>query len=91
MIDNELNLLNQRANAKSLEALEADVWAGVEARATQVRALRKVAAWQSMVLALAVVSSLGVGAHAATSLPAGTLGVFSPHGSLSPATLLGGH
>ena len=91
MLDDGIKRLDQQAQSRSLDGLEADVWAGVDALAVQSRTSKMVTAWQSGVLALALVSSIGVGAHAAATLPDGTLGVFSPHGSLSPATLLGGH
>jgi hypothetical protein len=91
MLDDGFKRLDQLAQSRSLEGLEASVWAGIEASALQSRTSKAVAAWQSAVLAVALVSSIGMGAHTATQLPNGTLGVFSPHGSLSPATLLGGH
>ena len=91
MLDDEIKHLDQQAQSRSLDGLEAGVWAGVDALTAQYRTSKMVTAWQSGVLALALVSSIGVGAHAAAQLPDGTLGVFSPHGSLSPATLLGGH
>jgi hypothetical protein len=91
MLDDGFKRLDQLAQSRSLEGLEASVWAGIEASALQSRTSKAVAAWQSAVLAVALVSSIGMGAHTATQLPDGTLGVFSPHGSLSPATLLGGH
>ena len=86
MLDDGFKRLDQLAQSRSLEGLEASVWAGIESRTSTA-----VAAWQSAVLAVALVRSIGMGAHTATQLPDGTLGVFSPHGSLSPATLLGGH
>ncbi len=91
MLDDGFKRLDELAQSRSLEGLEASVWAGIEASALQSRISKAVAAWQSAVLAVALVSSIGMGAHTATQLPDGTLGVFSPHGSLSPATLLGGH
>ena len=91
MLDDGFKRLDQLAQSRSLEGLEASVWAGIEASALQSRTSKAVAAWQSAVLAVALVSSIGMGAHTATQLPDSTLGVFSPHGSLSPATLLGGH
>ena len=91
MLDEGFKQLDRQAESRSLEGLEASVWAGIEAKASQSRTSKTIAAWQSGVLALALASSIAMGAHAATNLPDGTLGVFSPHGSLSPATLLGGH
>ena len=91
MLDDGFKRLDELAQSRSLEGLEASVWAGIEASALQSRISKAVAAWQSAVLAVALVSSIGMGAHTATQLPDGTLVVFSPHGSLSPATLLGGH
>ena len=91
MLDDGLKQLDLLTQSRPLDGLEAGVWAGIEARAHQYRISKTMAAWQSAVLALALVSSIGVGAHAATQLPDETLGVFSPRGSLSPATLLGGH
>ena len=91
MLDDGFKRLDELAQSRSLEGLEASVWAGIEASALQSRISKAVAAWQSAVLAVALVSSIGMVAHTATQLPDGTLGVFSPHGSLSPATLLGGH
>lgn len=91
MLDDGFRRLDQLAQSRSLEGLEASVWAGIEASEQHSRSSKTVAAWQSAVLALALFSSIGMGAHAATQLPDSTLGIFSPHGSLSPATLLGGH
>lgn len=91
MLDDGFKHLDQLAQSRSLDGLEASVWAGIDLRAQQFRISRIVVAWQSAVLAIALVSSIGLGAHAATKLPDGALGVFSPQGSLSPATLLGGH
>jgi len=91
MLDDGIKRLDQLAQSRSLDGLEALVWAGIEASALQSRTSKAVAAGQSAVLALALFSSIGMGAHAVTHLPDSTLGVFSPHGSLSPATLLGGH
>jgi len=89
MLDNGFKRLDQLAQSHSLDGLEASVWAGIEASALQARTTKAVAAWQSAVLAVALVSSIGVGAYAATQIPDCTLGVFSPHGSLSPGTRLG--
>lgn len=91
MLDDEIKRLDRQAQSRSLDSLEAGVWAGIEALSAQSRTSKMVTAWQSGVLALALVSSIGMGANAAANLTDGTLGVFSPHGSLSPATLLGGH
>lgn len=91
MLDDGIKRLDQQAQLRSLDNLEAGVWAGIHAQALQTQTSKMVAAWQSAVLALALVSSVGLGASMATKLPESTLGVFSPHGSLSPATLLGGH
>jgi len=91
MTDTGIDQLNAQAQSRALTDLEAGVWAGIAQRINQRRASRAVMAWQSAVLVVALVSSIGLGARAATGLPAGELGVFSLHGSLTPAARLGGH
>lgn len=91
MIEDRLKALDYLAQSRSLDQLEAAVWSRIAVQATQVRASKVVVAWQSAVLALALVSSIGIGAHAATTLPTESLDVFSPHGSLTPSSRLGGH
>lgn len=91
MIENGLNHLDRQAQSRPLADLEAGVWAGIAVRRNQRQASRTVVAWQSAVLAVALMSSIGLGARAATNIPVSGLGVFSPHGSLSPAERLGGH
>ena len=91
MTDAGIDQLDQQAQPRALTDLEAGVWAAIAQRTDQRRASRAVMAWQSAVLVVALVSSIGLGARAATGLPAGELGVFSLHGSLTPAARLGGH
>lgn len=91
MFDSDINRLDQQAQSRSLEGLESAVWAKLEAQVSQTRAARTAAGWQAAILAVALISSVGAGARAATQLPVSGLGVFSPHAPLSPATLLGRH
>jgi hypothetical protein len=91
MFDNGINRLDQHAQSRPLQGLEAAVWAELDRRAAQSRAVRTVATWQAAVMVLALVTSAGVGALAATQSPPPSLGVFSPRGALAPSTLLGGH
>ena len=91
MFDDGINRLDNRAKSRPLDGLEAGVWAGIETQLRESRASRIVTAWQTAVLALALASSIAVGARAATELPPASLGVFSPHASLTPSTRLGLH
>ena len=91
MLDNGINRLDKIAQSQPLEGLEAVVWAAIESQSRENRLSRVMVAWQSAVLAIALLSSIGMGARAATSLPTAALGVFSPHASLAPSALFGRH
>lgn len=91
MLDHDINRLDKIARSHPLEGLEAGVWATIESRSRENRLSKVLVAWQSAVLAVALLTSIGMGARAATGLPTTTLGVFSPHASLAPSALLGGH
>lgn len=91
MFDDGIKRLDHLAQSRPLDSVEAAVWVGIEARSRENRVSKIVAACQTAVLALALASSIGAGARAATELPNASLGVFSPHGSLAPSVLLGGH
>lgn len=91
MFDSDIDRLDQKARSHPLEGLEDAVWAKLEAQVSQTQVARMAAGWQAAILAVALISSIGAGARAATQLPVSGLGVFSPHAPLSPATLLGRH
>ncbi len=91
MLDSDINRLDNFPEPHALDGLEAGVWAEIETRLREGRVSRIVMIWQTAVLALALASSIAVGARAATALPIASLGVFSLHASLAPAALLGGH
>jgi hypothetical protein len=91
MLNDALKRLDNITQSHLLDGMEVGVWAGIETQSREKRLSRVVMGWQTAVLALALVSSIGVGARAATSLPTASLGIFSPHASLAPSALLGGH
>lgn len=90
MLDSVLKRLDTLTQSQPLDGLEAGVWAGIETQLHERRLSRVIMGWQTAVLALALISSVGMGAGAATSRPTASLGVFSPHASLAPSGLLGG-
>ena len=92
MIEAEIRKLNEREPRRSLDKLEADIWAGVDAGVRAHRISRIVVSCQAAVLALALFGSVAAGTQAAMDenlTPA--LDVFSIRKDLTPASRLIGH
>jgi hypothetical protein len=69
--------------------LEADIWAGVDARIKASRVFRVVISCQAAVLAMALLGNVVAGTRAAMAdYPSPGLGVFSTRADLSPSTRL---
>ena len=91
MLQDNLDRLARVPLDHSLAGLEAGIWRGVEARATERRAYAGTFAMQVAILALGTLGSLAVGHRWATSHPpAASAGVFSPYSRLAASTLLEG-
>ena len=92
MIEAEIRKLNEQEPRRSLDTLEAGIWAGVDARRRANRISRVVFSCQAAVLALALFGSVAAGAQAAMyeNLTPG-LDVFSIRKDLTPASRLIGH
>jgi hypothetical protein len=93
MLEADIQRLNERASDHDLGGLEADVWAGIEAHNRMARTTRVIVAWQTVVVALMVFSSVVTGNLIASPTVDGAaeFGVFSPDSGLAPSTLLLGH
>ena len=63
MIDNDLRTLNDRAIRRSLDGLERDIWAGIEARVIANRQSRLIMSAQAAVFAIGIVTSAAAGVH----------------------------
>lgn len=89
MIERDITKLNEQEPRRSLEMLEADIWAGVAARSNEKRTSTLVFTCQAMVLVLALTGSIAAGNRAALSAHKSLeLGVFSTRADLAPSTLL---
>ena len=89
MIERDIVKLNEQEPRRSLDMLEADIWAGVAARANAKRTSALVFACQAVVMALALTGSIAAGNRAALSAHKPLeLGVFSTRADLAPSTLL---
>jgi hypothetical protein len=87
----EIARLNERDVPPRIELLKADIWKGVEARQIQKGNYNLVIGLQSLVLVLALSTSIAIGSQAAPTVsPSPELSAFSPRASLAPSTLLGG-
>jgi len=93
MIDDDIATLVERERAPDLGRLEADIWQRETARQVRRRTARRVAAWQGIVLAAAMIGSAGAGfavtLHAPDQRHAAPM---MPGEQLAPSSLLsGGH
>jgi hypothetical protein len=86
MIDDDLRKLNDRDLRRSLDGLQRDIWAGVDARITANRQSRLIISAQAAVFAIGIVTSAAAGMHFAPAQDSpSTLNVFSPRADLAPA------
>jgi len=91
MFDDDIRKLDQQSH-RSLSALEAEIWAGVEARVREHRFSRLVYACQAAVLTLGLLTSVAAGAHIASAQnQQSAFNVFSTRGDLTPSSRLIGH
>lgn len=91
MIEADILKLNERSG-RPLDRLEADIWAGVDARITSERISKVVLSCQAAVLTLALLSSIAVGTRTAMADNRSMgLDVFSTWADLAPSTRLIGH
>jgi hypothetical protein len=90
-IEQSIQELNRREPRRSLEGLEADIWAGVAASARETSLSKAALGVQAVILLAAMVGSLAIGNWAATSgRTKSELTVFSESLELAPSTLLMG-
>ena len=92
MIEADIHRLNDQEPQKPLDGMEADIWAGVEARIEAKKTSRVVLSCQAAVLAIALVGSVVIGDRAGVADTGGAgLDVFAIRGDLAPSTRLLGH
>jgi hypothetical protein len=91
MIDDDIRLLVQRDRSADLGRLGADIWRREAMLQSRRRAMRRMAAWQGAVMAVAVAGSAGAG-FAYSVHPGGALhpSLTMPGERLAPSTLLFG-
>ncbi|HTT05638.1 MAG TPA: hypothetical protein VMF64_10140 [Steroidobacteraceae bacterium] len=90
MTESELQQLLAQPPDRSLDALPADIWAGVSQRQRQVRLSRRLLALQSVLLIAVVTASLLEGLHYRQVHGGDVLDIFSPRMALSVSTRLAG-
>lgn len=87
-----LEKLLQQVPERSLEGLEREVWARIDAEADRRQLGRRVIEVQAAVLAILAMGGLALGiAGPAPARATARLDVFSPGPPLAPSTLLLGH
>ena len=89
MIENDIRRLDGGGLDRSLDQLEADIWRGVAARSRERAVARKVTILQGVVMAFALLGSIGVGIGIAR--PGGapvSLASLTTGSELMPSTLL---
>jgi hypothetical protein len=93
MNEDDIRSLAGQEPDRSLDTLEADVWAGVAARQAADRISRLVLSCQAFVVAAALVSSLIAGSQIGHALAkeTGQQSSFANGMELAPSTLLLGH
>ena len=89
MIDEDLRQLNAHALDHSLDALESDIWAGLEMRNRRRAVARSQVSFQGAVLALSLVASLAIGFHATRASDHSPL-LLASGLELAPSSLLFG-
>lgn len=92
MLDDDIRKLAERSPRRSMDGLEANIWAGVEAREQVNRASRIVYSYQAGVLAIGLLTSIAVGAYMAPAAgsPNGP-DVLSMRTDLAPSARLIGY
>ncbi|MBS0219487.1 MAG: hypothetical protein JSR91_01975 [Proteobacteria bacterium] len=91
MIDDDIAKLVERERTADLGRLEADIWRREAAFQARRHAMRRMAAWQGMVMLAAMIGSAGAGF--AMSLPAADprpAALMMPGERLAPSALLFG-
>ncbi len=89
MIDNDINKLNQQEPRRPLDGLEADIWAGVEARLREQRFSKTVVLCQVAVLAVGLLTSAAAGTQLASAQnQPSAFDVFSMRADLAPSSRL---
>lgn len=90
MIDADIQKLSEQDTSRSLDHLEADIWAGVAAQSRARKAGRLIVSCQMAVMATAMVGSVAAGAMTAASAANSPpeLSRFSSRTVLTPSTLL---
>jgi hypothetical protein len=86
MTDAEIRSLTLQPPDRSLDRLEADIWAGVAAQSRALANARLIASCQAGVLALAIIGVLSIGRS--TIAPADEPWLTAPGAALAPSTLL---
>jgi hypothetical protein len=91
MIDDDIRKLIERERGTDLGGLEADIWRREAALQAHRRATQRVAAWQGVVMAVAMIGSAGAGfAYAMHPADARHDSLMMPGERLAPSTLLFG-
>ena len=88
MIDNDISSLAEQPTDRSLDHLEADIWAGVAAQTVARQTGRIIASCQAGVMIVALVGAAAAGATTATlDRTPGTI-ITSAGADFAPSTLL---
>jgi hypothetical protein len=93
MIDDRIDRLNILPPDRSLDGLESEIWAKIDADAQSRRMAGLVLGYQAVAVAAVVAGGLAMG-NLSPGQPAASfarLDVFSPESTLAPSTLLLGH
>ena len=92
MIDDDIRKLAQQQSLRSLAALEADIWSGVDARARENRFSRVVYSCQAAIMAVVLLTSIAAGTRVASAQnQLSALNAFSTRADLAPSYRLIGH
>ena len=91
MIDTDLNELADEPPDRSLEQLEAQIWAGVAIREQAMRATRRLVALQGVLVLAALIGGFIAGHYWSEIQPDRSLDAFSSRMPLSASTLLAGN
>lgn len=92
MLDDDLQRLNSLPGCRSLNHLEADIWAGVETHERGNRMARLIYTCQAAVFVMGMIISAAAGTHTAPArTTSDVLNVLSAQADLSPASRLIGH
>jgi hypothetical protein len=87
-MEQEFQKLMARDLDSRLDHLEEDIWRREAALQASAAAGRRLASWQGVVLAMAVVSSASVGVMAARGMPSAEVSWFGYGAQLAPTALL---